>query len=194
MDSVSVSNRAEKNTVTTVIYRVGFCVLFALLIAAGAWIRIPLPWTPVPLTLQTFFVLLGAALGGPGLGAGAALLYTVMGAAGLPFFAGGASGFGVLIGPTGGYIMGFIAAALAVGSILSKPAKVGPLKLCGTLFLGSLIIYACGILILSVFFPGGKPVQLMLMGVLPFLPGDLLKIFAAGIIYRALSKKLKSLI
>src|SRR3712207_5069134 len=80
---------------------------FSLLTAAAAQVVVPLPWTPVPLTGQTFAVLLTGALLGPRLGALAMLAYLAEGAAGLPFFRGGAGGVGHLAGPTAGYLFAF---------------------------------------------------------------------------------------
>ena len=83
----------------------------SLCVAGMAQVRIPLPFTPIPITGQTFAVLLvGVALGSRR-GAASLALYLLMGLAGLPFFAGGASGMAYVLGPTGGYLVGFIAAA-----------------------------------------------------------------------------------
>ena len=94
--------------------------LSILLIATLAQVKIPIPFTPVPLTGQTFAVLLvGAALGSKR-GAISLVLYTLMGALGLPFFAGGASGLAYLSGPTLGYLVGFIAAAYVIGLLAER--------------------------------------------------------------------------
>jgi len=89
--------------------------LFAVLTALGAYIIIPLPFTPVPITMQTFFVYLAAAILGSRLGTLSMVIYLCLGVAGLPVFHGGLAGFGVLGGPTGGYIFGFILGSYVIG-------------------------------------------------------------------------------
>ena len=93
--------------------RAGAVALFALLIAVGAHIRIPLE--PVPITLQTLFVLLAGAIAGPALGTLSQGLYVAGGVFGIPILAGSVAGLAVLSGPTGGYLVGFAAAAWFVG-------------------------------------------------------------------------------
>lgn len=100
-----------RTTVVTAALVVGF----ALLTALSAQIVIPLPFTPVPITGQTFAVLLSGAALGAGAGAASQGLYVLLGAVGLPFYAGGASGWTVVTGATGGYLVGFIVAAWVVG-------------------------------------------------------------------------------
>ena len=90
---------------------------FALLTALAAQIVIPLPFTPVPITGQTFVVLLAGAGLGATAGAASQGLYVLLGAVGLPFYAGGASGWTVARGATGGYLIGFIVAAWIVGAL-----------------------------------------------------------------------------
>ncbi len=97
-----------------------FAALFAALTGAVAWFKIPLPFTPVPITLQTLMVLLSGAMLGAYYGALAMLLYLIVGAIGLPVFAGGSSGVGALLGPTGGYLFSYPIAAFAIGKMLEK--------------------------------------------------------------------------
>jgi len=101
-----------------------FAALFAALTAAVSPIKIPLGFTPVPITLQTLMVLVSGALLGPYLGALSQILYVLVGALGLPVFAGGGSGFGALLGPTGGYLMSYPFAAFAVGFLISRKSKI----------------------------------------------------------------------
>ena len=93
---------------------------FALLTAVAAQITIPLPWTPVPVTGQTFAVLVAGAALGWRRGAASQLLYVAMGAVGLPFYADGASGWDGLSGATGGYLVGFVIAAALVGALAER--------------------------------------------------------------------------
>ncbi|MDP3765716.1 MAG: biotin transporter BioY [Nanoarchaeota archaeon] len=97
-----------------------FAALFAALTAAVAWFKIPLPFTPVPITLQTLVVLLSGAMLGPYYGALSMAVYIAVGAIGLPVFAGGASGIGVLLGPTGGYLFSYPIASFVTGKMLEK--------------------------------------------------------------------------
>ncbi len=99
------------------------CALFAALTGVGALIAIPLPFTPVPITLQTFFIFLAGALLGKYLGALSQLIYLLLGVVGLPVFAKGSSGIGALLGPSGGYLVGFIPAAFLVGYLLERREK-----------------------------------------------------------------------
>mgnify|MGYP001612667683 FL=1 len=97
-----------------------FAALFASLTGAVAWFKIPLPFTPVPITLQTLMVLLSGAMLGPVYGALAMIVYLVLGAIGLPVFAGGSSGVGALLGPTGGYLFSYPVSAFVIGYMLQK--------------------------------------------------------------------------
>ncbi|MBI2655790.1 biotin transporter BioY [Candidatus Woesearchaeota archaeon] len=97
-----------------------FAALFAALTGAVAWFKIPLPFTPVPITLQTLMVLLSGAMLGAYYGALAMIVYLLLGAIGLPVFAGGSAGFAALLGPSGGYLFSYPVAAFAVGYMLQK--------------------------------------------------------------------------
>ena len=97
-----------------------FAALFAAMTAAVAWFKIPLPFTPVPITLQTLMVLLSGAMLGSYYGALAMIIYLILGAIGLPVFAGGSSGIGSLLGPTGGYLFSYPIAAFIVGKMTEK--------------------------------------------------------------------------
>lgn len=149
----------------------------SLLVALCAQIRIPLPFTPVPITGQTFGVLLiGAALGATR-GALSLALYLLEGAAGLPFFAGGAAGAGHLIGPTGGYLVGFVVAAWITGWLAERGWDRDVRKAIVAMTVGNLVIYLLGVLWLARFV-GWEAA--FVKGVLPFLPGDALKIGLAA--------------
>jgi len=161
--------------------------LFFVLTALGAFVRIPLPWTPVPVTLQTLFVLLGGLALGGGLGSLSGLAYLGIGALGLPIFAGAAGGFGVLAGPTGGYLIAFPIASWVVGRTVGNDA--GWLKAFFALLLGTLVIYALGVAhLLAVLHCG--PVRAIQLGALPFLPGDAVKVAAALGLYQSYRTRL----
>lgn len=156
-------------------------VAFSLLTAASAQISIPLPFTPVPITGQTFAVLLTGALLGPRLGALAMLLYLAEGTVGLPFFAQGKAGLAVIAGPTGGYLLSYPLAALLTGWLAARGWDRRPGTMLLAMLLGSVVIFALGALQLS-FFVGGSA-HAWTLGVQPFLIGDALKaLLAAGLL------------
>jgi biotin transport system substrate-specific component len=160
----------------------------ALFVAAFAQIRIPLPFTPVPLTGQTFAVLLvGAALGSKR-GAASLALYTAMGALGLPFFAGGASGLAYMSGPTLGYLIGFVVAAYAIGLLAERGLERSVRTSLVPFLAGTLVIYIFGAGWLTVLF-GIE--QALALGVLPFLVGDALKLALAALALPAAWKLVK---
>ncbi|MDT5271910.1 MAG: biotin transport system substrate-specific component [Acidobacteriota bacterium] len=151
---------------------------FSLLTAAAAQLVVPLPWTPVPLTGQTFAVLLTGALLGPRLGALAMLAYLAEGAAGLPFFRGGAGGVGHFSGATAGYLLAFPAAAYVTGHLAERGWDRRFVTAAAAMALGSLVILACGWAWLALMFKGSA--EAFRLGVAPFLPGDVLKVALAA--------------
>jgi biotin transport system substrate-specific component len=162
----------------------------AALVLAGSWlialsaqVAIPLPFSPVPVTGQTLAVLLVGALLGSRRGSLAVLAYIAQGLAGLPVFAGGALGMARLLGPTGGYLVGFVAAAFLVGLLAERGWDRRVLTTAAAMMLGNLVIYATGALWLAPFVGGLK--QALATGVLPFIPGDLVKIAAAALLLPA---------
>jgi biotin transport system substrate-specific component len=157
------SARAERAALTATL---------VALIGAGAWVSIP--FVPVPLTLQTLFVLLSGVLLRRW-GFLPPLCYLVLGALGLPVFHNGLAGVGVLLGPTGGFIAGFVVAGLVAGLAYERPEP--PFRAAG-LALAGLAVYLCGAgwLVLSA---GTTLPAALAVGALPFLPGDVLKTAAA---------------
>lgn len=149
----------------------GLVTVAALATALAAQVRLPLPFTPVPITLQTAVVLLAGGLLGWRLGAVAQGLYLGLAALGLPLLAGPA-----LLGPTGGYLAGFVLAAMLMGFACERLGAHGPLV---GVVAGTLAIYACGSLWLSLL-TGQSLLSALSLGVLPFLAGDALK--AAGVV------------
>ena len=158
---------------------------FVSMMALGAHVRIPLPWTPVPITLQTFFVHLAGATLGPTLGPLSQVLYLLAGAAGLPVFAGEGSGLlNLLGGVTTGYLIGFVLATALVGRLVRLRSDPGFLWSLGSMAMGSLLIYACGVCWLA-WMLRLSLLSAFAQGVLPFLVGDVLKIgAAAGLFWR----------
>ncbi|HYH85657.1 MAG TPA: biotin transporter BioY [Pyrinomonadaceae bacterium] len=157
---------------------VALVVAFSLLTALAAQVVVPLPWTPVPLTGQTFAVLLTGALLGSRLGAMAMAAYLLEGALGLPFFRAGAGGVGHLLGPTGGYLLAFPVAAFVTGYLAERGWDKRYLPAAAAMALGSLVILAGGWAWLTILFrTAGEAFRL---GVAPFLIGDIVKIALAA--------------
>lgn len=155
-------------------------LLGALFIAVLAQVEIPLPFTPVPITGQTFGVLLvGAALGSKR-GAVSLASYLAFGLLGLPFFAGGAHGINILIGATGGYLIGFILATYVIGFLAERGLERNVRTSIIPFLVGTVIIYVCGIAWLTAVL--GSFSQALVAGLLPFLIGDAMKLIAASLI------------
>jgi biotin transport system substrate-specific component len=156
---------------------------FVVATALAAHVRVPIPMTPVPLTLQTVFVLLSGALLGARLGAVSQLAYLGLGVAGLPVFAGGALGLAYLLGPTGGYLLAFPAAAFLVGALARPGQRRGPVeavRLLTALAAGSLLILASGAAWLTAL--TGDLAGAVALGIMPFLFGDVIKVSLAALI------------
>ena len=153
--------------------------LFAALTAVGAFISIPL--YPVPLTLQTLFTLLAGMTLGSVLGASSQIIYVLLGIIGLPVFSGFKAGIGILFGPTGGFLLGFIVSSYVVGKVieLKNEKNIFYYFLAG--IIGTIILYIIGIIQLSLVTGIGVKKALM-VGMFPFLSGDILKIIAASFI------------
>ncbi len=148
----------------------------AALVGLSAQVVIPLPFTPVPLSLQTFSVLLvGAALGSTR-GLASMGLYLLAGMAGVPWFADQNSGWQFA---SIGYVVGFVAAAWLVGFLAERRADRTPLRAAGMMVLGNLVIYVFGVAGLLIMTPFDLPTAIA-KGVVPFLIGDAIKIVAAA--------------
>lgn len=166
-----------------VLYDIAMVVGGSLLIALCA--RLAIGW-PIPVTGQTFAVLMIGALLGARRASLSVLTYIIEGAAGLPVFAHGRSGFAVLLGPTGGYLVGFVFAAYVVGLLAEKgwDRRIGTTVL--AMIFGNLVIYAFGLLWLCcllflVKLPVGSS-KVLAEGLYRFIAGDLLKIVLAAIL------------
>ena len=169
-------------------FEVACVVAGSLLIAGLAQLRFHLPFTPVPITGQTLGVLLVGAAYGPGLGAATVGLYLAEGAAGLPFFAAGASGADILrlTSATGGYLWGFVLAAILVGWLSRKGWDRSMRSSISAMLLASIVIYAVGVPWLYHWLPATvdgtqKSVRMALeLGLYPFVIGDLIKLLVAA--------------
>jgi biotin transport system substrate-specific component len=150
---------------------------FNLVLVACAYVAFPLPFSPVPVTGQTFGVLLVAMALGRVRGTGVVLAYLAEGAAGLPVFAGGAAGPQVLIGPTGGYLIGFVLAAYFVGALAERGWDRTIFRSIVAMTISYAIIFACGLAMLSLYVPTAS---LLAMGLTPFVVGMIVKIGLAA--------------
>lgn len=156
-----------------------YASMFGALTAVGAYILIPLP--PVPITLQTLFVNLAGALLGGTLGALSQVVYILLGVIGLPVFAGGKAGAGVLLGPTGGYLSGFVVGAYVIGKLTALRRKPGFIWLACAMSIGIATVYMIGIIQLMVVAKLDYD-KAIAVGLLPPLPGAILKIILAALI------------
>lgn len=172
---------------TLVWVRTAGVVGFALATAAGAYVAIPLPGTPVPMTLQTLFVLLAGVTLGPRLGAVSMGFYLLLGTTGYHVFAGGNWGLQTVFGATGGYLLGFVLAQPVVG-MLTQPGMHRWSRLLTALLGGNAIIFACGLTWLAMWSGVGLR-QTLAWGLWPFIPGLMLKtLIALGVGHLALAK------
>lgn len=151
------------------------------LIAVSAQLSIPLPFTPVPLTGQTFAVLLVGASLGAVRGAVSSGLYVLLGIAGLGVFAGGAHGWAVIVGATGGYLVSFPIAAALVGYLAQRRWDSRFSSAIGAMLSGSVVIYLIGLVWLAVVLDTGLE-QTLEYGLYPFVPGDILKLYLAAVL------------
>lgn len=165
--------------------------LGALLVALSAQVAVPLPFSPVPMTLQPLAVLVVGGVLGAGSGAGALVLYLALGALGLPVFAAGGSGVLRLLGPTGGYLIAFPVAAGVAGALAGR-APDSVLRVLLACALGMVIIHLGGVAQLALL--GGDPALAFRVGLLPFLTGDLLKIGLAAAVILAAGPRLRPLL
>ena len=164
---------------------------FVIFTSLGAFVRIPLPFTPVPITLQTLFVLLSGVFLGSNLGTVTQLSYIFLGVLGLPIFTGAGSGLSYLVGPTGGYLFGFVLASLWLGKFI-KYSRDNLFATFIMLSIASLIILLSGVIWLKLIF-GYSFTKLLLIGFIPFIPGDLLKALMAASLYIKLKHRLKEI-
>lgn len=163
-----------------------FASLFAALIIVGGYLSLPLPLIPVPLVLSDFFIILaGLALGSSGAAVSIGM-FLLLGFVGLPVFAGGKAGIAVLAGPTGGYLVGYLVGGVAAGWV-SHQGRTSLAKDSLGIVLGYLLIFGCGVAWLMV----GRNLGLMQAlagGLVPFIPGSIIKALAAGFLMTPVRK------
>lgn len=165
--------------------------LAAVVVALSAQAAVPVPFNPVPMTLQPLAVLAVGGLLGAVAGLSALVLYLLLGALGLPVFAGGGSGALHLLGPTGGYLLAFPLAAGLTGALVDRGYR-SVLRVLLACVLGMVIIHAGGVAQLAVL--GGDAALAFRVGFVPFLTGDLLKVGLAAALILAAGPKIRSLL
>jgi biotin transport system substrate-specific component len=168
--------------------QIGAVLFVTILTAIAAQVSIPLPFTPVPFTLQPMVVLLGGAALGSRLGMTSQALYILLGLAGLPVFAASPvlpQGFARLLGPTGGYLMSYPVAAFAAGYLAERGFDRRYLTSVAAMAAGLAIIFACGVAWLAFGAPHVGLSAAVRTGLVPFIPADLVKIFLAATVLPA---------
>jgi biotin transport system substrate-specific component len=156
-----------------------------ILIALGAQISIAIPGSPVPITGQTFGVLIAGGALGFRRGLAATSLYVLLGVIGVPLFAQRAAGLDVILGATGGYLIGFIVAGALVGRLAELGWDRNIVGSIGAMLLASAAIYAIGVPWLAVSFYGGDLAQAIDHGLTPYVPGDAIKLLLAAAAFPA---------
>lgn len=169
--------------------RIAATAAFTALITVGAYLSFPLPGSPVPVVVQNFFVIAAGMLLGPRHGVAAVVVYLVLGAVGFPVFSGGSGGVAHLVGPTGGYLFGYLPAVFAAGTLVGRHAQAGLARVAAAAGLGFALVYLCGVPVLMLVTGLGLGPALA-VGFLPFLPGDILKAVAAVLLYRRVAPRL----
>lgn len=160
----------------------GLVVGASLVTALAAQVAIPVPWSPVPITGQTFAVTLSGAVLGARRGFLAQALYLAEGAIGLPVFAAGGAGAAVFAGPTAGYLAAFPLAAALTGALAQRGWDRRFVTMLPAMLIGSLPVFALGLAQLARFVPADR---LLAAGLLPFIPGDLVKATLAALTFPA---------
>ena len=170
---------------------VGPIALGTLCVAVAAQFVVPVPLSPVPMTLQPLAVLVVGGLLGASAGVSALVLYIALGALGLPVFAAGGSGLPHLIGPTGGYLLAFPVAAGIAGAVV-RQAPTSVLRVLIACALGMVVIHLGGVAQLALL--GRDPSLAFRVGFVPFLTGDLLKVGLAAAVILAVGPRLRPLL
>ncbi|MDF1545446.1 MAG: biotin transporter BioY [bacterium] len=152
---------------------------FNLLLVACSYISINLPFSPVPITGQSFGVLLIAMAIGRVRGTAVVMAYLIEGALGLPVFAGGSAGIAKFFGPTGGFLLGFPLAAWLVGTLADRGWDRNYFRSAAAMTIGTGLIFIAGLSWLSQFVPSAS---LLTLGLVPFMPGAVIKISVAAIV------------
>ena len=176
------TNTLSRGTSGTV--KLTVCAMFTALTAICSWIQITLPFTPVPVNLAT----------GPVYGTLSQIVYVLLGAVGAPVFSGGAAGFGIIAGPTGGYIIGYVILSAVCGfashtHMPNGSAKPSVMRLAAAMTLGNILLYAVGTA-WFIYVTANSFAPSLMMCVVPYLPGDALKMIAGIAIIKRLPRSI----
>lgn len=170
-------------------FQLTLAAMFAALIAVGSWISIPLPFTPVPINLATLFVFLTGAILGAKWSLAAVGVYLALGAVGAPVFSGFSSGVGILVGPTGGYLIGYLVGAVIIGLLTAKIAHSSSASSKSVKFIALILSFVVGLTALYalgtawfIHVTGQTLMAAIMACIVPFLIGDALKILAAALL------------
>lgn len=174
----------KKDQLTGFIYS----ALFAALIAVLGLVSIPIPISPVPITGQSLAIMLAGGILTVRQAGYSVLTFLLLGAVGVPVFAGMTGGIGIIVGPRGGYLIGYLVGAMAIAFLKGKQNKVWRLALANVIG-GIIIVYLFGVLWLS-YVTGMGLEKAITVGALPYIPGDLFKAFVATIVAVAINKRL----
>lgn len=176
------------------VFRAAAVLFVTVLTIVAAQVSIPLPFTPVPFTLQPMIVLLGGAALGARLGMASQILYIAIGIAGLPVFAASPvlpQGFGRLLGPTGGYLMSYPIAAFVAGYLAQRGFDRRYLTSVLAMGAGLAIIFACGVAWLAWGAPRTGLSAAVATGLVPFIPADIVKVLLAATVLPAVWRFMK---
>ena len=168
-----ITNQSKPQNLRMTVY----CALFTALIIIGAYISIPIPIGPVPITLADFFVMLTGFFLGAKYGFLTVVLYLALGTIGLPVFSNGGSGFAFLFGPTGGFLFGYLFLVVGIGLFIDNLKSSFIIDLLA-LLVGNVLLYAVGITWLRVTLDMTWSAA-VLAGLIPFIPGTIVKIIVA---------------
>ncbi len=164
--------------------------MFAALICIGAYIVIPLPFSPVPITLQTLFIMMAGLILPVELAGMTVVIYLLLGIVGLPVFSGGGSGIGILFGPTGGYLVGFLIGVMVISFMVNKFKSNVMVEFISTVIGGIIVVYAIGVIWLSAK-TGMGIAKAFTVGAVPFLIGDFMKAIVATVVAVPIRQYLK---
>lgn len=173
-----------RNNITDFVY----AAMFAALTAVLGFISVPLPFSPVPVSGQSLGIMLAGSILTARQAGYSILTFVLIGAAGIPVFSGFTGGLGIVLGPRGGYYLGFLVGAIAIALLRGKGQSLWRLIIANVIG-GIVLVYLFGVLWLS-FVTGMGLEKAVMAGAVPFLPGDLFKIFAASFIGIAINKRL----
>lgn len=177
----------NRNKLTSIIYS----ALFAALISVLGLVAIPLPISPVPITGQSLAIMLAGSILTARQAAFSVLTFLLLGAVGVPVFAGLTGGIGIIIGPRGGYLIGYLVGAIVIAVAKGKNNNIWSLAL-ANITGGIIVVYILGILWLS-FVTGMGLEKATIVGALPYIPGDLFKVFVATVVGVSINKRLANI-